>query len=61
MATSEELRKLGFSIETLPSGRVNLSNPTQFKINGIIAYLQTKGQYQRTIESLAYIKKIELV
>ena len=59
--TDTELRKYGFEIQVLPSGRINLSNVTQFKINGLIAYLQVKGQYHRTIDSLAYIKKVELV
>lgn len=65
--TKKEFETLGFRIETLPSGRINLYNKTQFKINGLLAYLCSKGEYQKTMEQtsvdslLKYIKKIELV
>lgn len=65
--TKEDLEKLGFRIESLPSGRINLYNRTQFVINGITAYLCTKGEFQKTMEVssipalLNYIKKIELI
>nr|QMP83796.1 MAG: hypothetical protein [Caudoviricetes sp.] len=59
--TDTELKKYGFEIQVLPSGRINLANVNQFKINGLIAYLQVKGQYHRTIESFSYIKKVEIL
>ena len=61
MADSEELKKFGFEIQVLPSGKINLSNVNQFKINGLLAYLQVKGQYHRTVDSLSYIKKVEIL
>lgn len=65
--TKKELETLGFRIESLPSGRLSLYNKTQFKINGLLAYLWTKGEYQKTMQQtdikslLLYIKKIELI
>ena len=65
--TKKELEALGFRLESLPSGRINLYNKTQFKVNGLLAYLATKGEYQKTMQQtdikslLLYIKKIELI
>lgn len=62
-----KLEKLGFRIEFLPSGRINLCNKHQFRINGTTAYLCTKGEFARTFEQksisslLSYIQKIEFV
>jgi hypothetical protein len=65
--TKKELEGLGFRIENLPSGRINLYNKTQFKINDLVAYFCSKGEYQKTMEQtnidslLVYIKKIEFI
>lgn len=65
--TKNEFEKLGFRIDILPSGRINISNKLQFAINGIKAIICTKGEYQRTFEQktvpalLSYINKIEFI
>jgi hypothetical protein len=65
--TREYLESLGFKLEILPSGRINLSNKTQFRINGAIAYFCSKGEYHKTMNQtsieamLSYITKIELI
>lgn len=57
--TIQELQILGFSTEILPSGRLNLAHPHPFAINDMRAYLQVKGMYVKTVESLSSIRKLE--
>ena len=65
--TKSEFEKLGFRIEFLPSGRINICNKLQFAINGIKTIICTKGEYQRTFEVksvselFSYINKIEFI
>lgn len=65
--TKNEFEKLGFRIDILPSGKINISNKSQFSINGIKSIICTKGEYQRTFdlksigELFSYIKTIQFI
>lgn len=65
--TKEELEEQGFIFETLPSGRINLKNKKQFKINGITATSVGRGEWLRTIEvksvneAVNYVKTADFV
>lgn len=55
---------LGFSFETLPSGRINLHHVDRFSVNGIQTVARFGGKWSRTFEQkstkdlVMYIKEI---
>lgn len=64
--TEQFLIDLGFSFETLPSGRINLHHTDRFSVNGIQTIARFGGKWTRTFEQrstndlVKYIKEISM-
>lgn len=65
--TQNDLLALGFTIEILPSNRINISHPDRFKVNNILCTSAIRGKWLRTLEQKSidsacqYIERIEFV
>lgn len=63
--TKDEIIKLGFAFEQLPSNRINIIHKNRFKLNGVLCTSAYRGCWTRTLEQKSfddaskYIKTIE--